>query len=80
MAGGGFAESGGPRAELYEHKVTWYLIFTCIVAAMGGSLFGYDLGVSGNFLSSVFFFYIMIFIYDFLKSLYVCSVSVSVDE
>ncbi|KAL1804840.1 hypothetical protein DCAR_0830655 [Daucus carota subsp. sativus] len=48
MAGGGFAESGGPRAELYEHKVTWYLIFTCIVAAMGGSLFGYDLGVSGG--------------------------------
>lgn len=49
MAGGGFGESGvGPRAELYEHKVTWNLIITSIVAAMGGSLFGYDLGVSGG--------------------------------
>lgn len=49
MAGGGFVESGGgPRADLYEHKVTRYLVFTCIVAAMGGSLFGYDLGVSGG--------------------------------
>lgn len=56
MAGGGFADSGGPRAELYEHKVTWYLIFTCIVAAMGGSLFGYDLGVSGNYL--IFLLYV----------------------
>ncbi|KAF2311786.1 hypothetical protein GH714_026716 [Hevea brasiliensis] len=41
---------GGPlkRAHLYEHKITGYFIFACIVAALGGSLFGYDLGVSGG--------------------------------
>lgn len=49
MAGGGFTD-GGPlkRAHLYEYKFTWYFFNACIVAALGGSLFGYDLGVSGN--------------------------------
>lgn len=40
-------ESGG-RAHLYEYKITWYFIFACIVGSLGGSLFGYDLGVSGG--------------------------------
>ncbi|VFQ63049.1 unnamed protein product [Cuscuta campestris] len=49
MAGGGFAGGGGGgRADQYEHKITPYFIFACVVAAMGGSLFGYDLGVSGG--------------------------------
>ncbi|KAL7599316.1 hypothetical protein Lser_V15G25686 [Lactuca serriola] len=49
MAGGGMVnDKGGARAELYEHKITPYFIFACIVAALGGSLFGYDLGVSGG--------------------------------
>ncbi|XP_027921369.1 sugar transport protein 14 isoform X1 [Vigna unguiculata] len=49
MAGGG-VESGatGKRAHLYEHKFTHYFAFTCVVGALGGSLFGYDLGVSGG--------------------------------
>ncbi|MCI15324.1 sugar transport protein 14-like, partial [Trifolium medium] len=47
MAGGAFADSGTlKRAHLYEHKITAYLIFSCIIGALGGSLFGYDLGVS----------------------------------
>ncbi|GMH21522.1 hypothetical protein Nepgr_023364 [Nepenthes gracilis] len=29
-------------------KVTWFVIILCMVAAMGGLLFGYDLGVSGG--------------------------------
>ncbi|KAJ0745554.1 hypothetical protein HanPI659440_Chr10g0399901 [Helianthus annuus] len=50
MAGGGMVnDKGGARAELYEYRITWYFIFTCIVAALGGSLFGYDLGVSDRF-------------------------------
>lgn len=50
MAGGGFGDDkGGKRAHLYEHKITGYFIFSCVVAAMGGSLFGYDLGVSGEY-------------------------------
>jgi len=49
MGGGGFVEGvKGERAALYEHKITPYFIFACVVAASGGSLFGYDLGVSGN--------------------------------
>ncbi|KAI7990049.1 Sugar transport protein 14 [Camellia lanceoleosa] len=49
MAGTAFGDAGaGKRAHLYEHKITAYFIFACIVAALGGSLFGYDLGVSGG--------------------------------
>ncbi|KAK2645599.1 hypothetical protein Ddye_020794 [Dipteronia dyeriana] len=50
MAGGGFTDGGGnlKRAHLYEHRITGYFIVACIVAALGGSLFGYDLGVSGG--------------------------------
>ncbi|KAE9607563.1 putative major facilitator, sugar transporter, major facilitator superfamily [Lupinus albus] len=49
MAGGGVIDGGhGKRAHLYEHNYTHYFAFTCIVGAMGGSLFGYDLGVSGG--------------------------------
>lgn len=48
MAGGGLTNGGpGKRAHLYEHKFTAYFAFTCVVGALGGSLFGYDLGVSG---------------------------------
>lgn len=50
MAGGGFMLESGGRAHLYEYKITWYFIFSCIVGSLGGSLFGYDLGVSGEFL------------------------------
>ncbi|OMO58253.1 Sugar/inositol transporter [Corchorus olitorius] len=49
MAGGGFGPVGNPeRAAQYEYRITPYFVFACIVAAMGGSLFGYDLGVSGG--------------------------------
>ncbi|KAG6739674.1 hypothetical protein POTOM_057288 [Populus tomentosa] len=46
---GGFVDAGNlKRAHLYEYRITGYFIFACIVAALGGSLFGYDLGVSGG--------------------------------
>ncbi|KAH7851626.1 hypothetical protein Vadar_014446 [Vaccinium darrowii] len=49
MAGAAFGNpEQGKRAHLYEYKITGYFIFACIVAALGGSLFGYDLGVSGG--------------------------------
>lgn len=50
MAGGGFGDGGAPlkRAHLYEYRITGYFVTACIVAALGGSLFGYDLGVSGG--------------------------------
>ncbi|CAF2065420.1 unnamed protein product, partial [Brassica napus] len=49
MAGGVLADEGAlKRAHLYEHRITAYFIFACIVGSLGGSLFGYDLGVSGG--------------------------------
>ncbi|OAY53808.1 sugar transport protein 14 [Manihot esculenta] len=49
MAGGGFTDTGNlKRAHLYEYRITGYFIFACVIAASGGSLFGYDLGVSGG--------------------------------
>lgn len=53
MAGAAFGDGGdGKRAHLYEYRITGYFIFACVVAALGGSLFGYDLGVSGEFFLS----------------------------
>jgi len=45
--GGGGAAAG--RAEFYEGKITGYFILACIVGSFGGSLFGYDLGVSSQY-------------------------------
>lgn len=46
MAGGAFVDSTGVRH--YEGKVTAFVLITCFVAAMGGLLFGYDLGITGG--------------------------------
>ncbi|KAL9240369.1 hypothetical protein vseg_014597 [Gypsophila vaccaria] len=32
----------------YNGKVTWFVMLSCFMAAMGGALFGYDIGVSGG--------------------------------
>lgn len=47
---GGFGPSGvaKERAEQYQGSVTSYVIISCIVAAVGGSIFGYDIGISGG--------------------------------
>lgn len=36
------------RAEEYKGRVTPYVLLACCVAAVGGSLFGYDIGISGG--------------------------------
>ncbi|PNX85833.1 sugar transport protein 7-like [Trifolium pratense] len=53
MAGGSLTTGAvaKERAELYKGRVTPYVIVACIVAATGGSLFGYDIGISGYFIS-----------------------------
>ncbi|XP_043718967.1 sugar transport protein 14-like isoform X1 [Telopea speciosissima] len=49
MAGGGFVDpEASKRAHLYEYRITKAFVFACCVAALGGSLFGYDLGVTGG--------------------------------
>ncbi|WCJ40079.1 Sugar transport protein 10 [Euphorbia peplus] len=46
MAGGAFVSGGGGKN--YEGGVTAFVIITCLVAAMGGLIFGYDIGISGG--------------------------------
>lgn len=46
MAGGGFVPQVGGRN--YQGGVTAFVVITCVVAAMGGLIFGYDIGVSGG--------------------------------
>ncbi|CAI0395109.1 unnamed protein product [Linum tenue] len=50
MAGGSFGPAGvaKERAQQYQGKVTASVIIACMVAATGGSLFGYDVGISGG--------------------------------
>ncbi|CAI9787912.1 unnamed protein product [Fraxinus pennsylvanica] len=47
MAGGGFGPAPGTGKE-YPGNLTLYVTVTCIVAAMGGLIFGYDIGISGG--------------------------------
>lgn len=55
MAGGSFGPAGvaKERAEQYKGKVTLYVIMACLVAAIGGAIFGYDIGISGKILNWV---------------------------
>ncbi|XP_058779968.1 sugar transport protein 10-like isoform X1 [Vicia villosa] len=46
MAGGVLVASKNGRQ--YEGMVTMFVLVTCLVAAMGGLLFGYDLGITGG--------------------------------
>ena len=49
MAVGGFnnPNNGDPNKD-YPGAITFYAFVTCIIAAMGGLIFGYDVGISGN--------------------------------
>ncbi|XP_043722333.1 sugar transport protein 5-like [Telopea speciosissima] len=46
MAGGVFAVDGNDRG--FGGRVTASVLITCIVAASGGLIFGYDIGISGG--------------------------------
>jgi len=74
MAGGSFTTGAvsKERAEQYKGRVTPYVIIACIVAATGGSLFGYDIGISGSSIIHTlnhnfhdFFFSVFWFIYAY---------------
>ncbi|ONM54966.1 Sugar transport protein 7 [Zea mays] len=49
MAGGGVAALGvkTERAAQYKGRMTLAVATTCLVAAVGGAIFGYDIGISG---------------------------------
>lgn len=42
-------------ANDFEAKITPIVILSCIMAATGGLMFGYDVGVSGNNLFTLLF-------------------------
>ncbi|CAK8543889.1 unnamed protein product [Lathyrus sativus] len=46
MGGGSIVIS--KNGKQFEGKVTPFVLITCLVAAMGGLLFGYDLGITGG--------------------------------
>ncbi|KAJ1382385.1 Sugar/inositol transporter [Sesbania bispinosa] len=66
MAGGSFTTGGvaKTRAEQYKGRDTVHVIIACIVAATGGSLFGYDVGIIGGVTS------MDDFLQDFFPSVY----------
>ncbi|CAK7357255.1 unnamed protein product [Dovyalis caffra] len=45
MAAGLAIASAG---EQYNGKMTWFAVLSCMMAAMGGVIFGYDIGISGG--------------------------------
>lgn len=47
MTGGGFSVAA-PAGTEFEAKITPIVIISCIMAATGGLMFGYDVGVSGG--------------------------------
>ncbi|CAA7023454.1 unnamed protein product [Microthlaspi erraticum] len=48
MAGGSFVGESGHGGGSYEGRVTAFVVITCMLAAFGGLLFGYDIGISGG--------------------------------
>lgn len=40
---------GPSNGRKYPGKLTRKVLVTCIVAAMGGLIFGYDIGISGYY-------------------------------
>ncbi|OVA10702.1 Sugar/inositol transporter [Macleaya cordata] len=62
MAGGGFASQG--ETKDYGGKITMFVLMTCMVAATGGLIFGYDLGISGGVTS------MDVFLKSFFPSVY----------
>ncbi|RVX06455.1 Sugar carrier protein C [Vitis vinifera] len=46
-SGGFMGPSGGDHVE-YPGKLTWSVLISCVLGAMGGLIFGYDIGISGG--------------------------------
>lgn len=67
MPVGGFAVASSGTE--FEAKITPVVIISCMMAATGGLMFGYDIGVSGNF-----FFFIVQLEYEILKLIHPLSV------
>ena len=51
------ANGNGPA---FEAKMTVYVFVCVLIAAVGGLIFGYDIGISGLFSFSVLFFTLLV--------------------
>eukprot|EP00850_Spirogloea_muscicola_P002656 SM000010S04294 [mRNA] locus=s10:697628:700296:- [translate_table: standard] len=48
MAGGAFVPAAGAPVRQFDGRLTGYVMLACFVAASGGLLFGYDIGITGG--------------------------------
>ena len=51
MPAAGFGPGPG-NGKQYPGNLTLYVTITCMVAAMGGLIFGYDIGISGKIITT----------------------------
>ena len=70
--GMGAASEGGQ----YSGKMTPFVVLSCMMAAMGGVLFGYDIGISGQFLILHMIFKTFFTLQKFMINLYLSMVKV----
>lgn len=45
---------------VFKSKITAYVLLSWILAAFGGLMFGYDIGISGMSIRNVYFFFISV--------------------
>ena len=50
----GLVDPGGRDGRQYGGRITKFVALSCVTAAMGGAIFGYDLGTSGTNTTSEF--------------------------
>ena len=67
MGGGAVVVAGTSNA--YPGKLTWSVFKACIVASMGGLIFGYDIGISGNSP-----FVLLLFIFQFMLQIFITNI------
>lgn len=53
MAIAGFVKGTGQND--YKGQLTLFVLLSCMVAAMGGLIFGYDIGISGIYCIMLYF-------------------------
>lgn len=49
MPAGGFSAVSKNDGTVFEAKITPIVVISCVMAATGGLMFGYDVGISGHY-------------------------------
>ena len=60
MPAGGFSAVRKNGGTEFEAKITPIVVISCVMAATGGLMFGYDVGVSGHYSNSLSSFLFLI--------------------